>query len=145
MASIEIKESLGAQEIKVSSDFGKIICPFRLLVSGPTMSGKSTFSLELIRHRLIVFDKEFSRIIYALPDDSIHLHEDFVKDLEKAYRNIEIVEGLPKVGDLHLKEDKFHKLLIIYDLMSSVFDSQTMMDLITKDSHHCNCSVVIIS
>ena len=107
------------------------------------MSGKSTFALELISHRELVFDKQFSRIIYALPEDSIHLHQEFIKKLEEAFSAVEVVEGLPKVADLHLKEDKMQKLLIIDDLMSSVFDSHTMMDLVTKDSHHCNCSVVI--
>ncbi len=76
---IEIKQSSVPQEITVPKNFGKIICPSRMLVSGPTMSGKSTFALELITHRELVFDKEFSRIIYALPEDSIHLHQDFIK------------------------------------------------------------------
>ncbi len=143
MERIEIKESSGAQEITVPKTFGKIICPCRILVSGPTMSGKSTFALKLILHRELVFDKTFSRIIYALPEDSIHLHQEFIKELETAYTAVEIIEGLPKVADLHLKDYKLHKLLIIDDLMSSVFDSHTMMDLVTKDSHHCNCSVVI--
>ncbi len=144
MAPIDIKATPGVQEVTVSKDFGKIVCPSRMLISGPTMCGKSTFALELIKHRDHVFDEEFSRIIYALPDDSIHLHDDFVRKLQESYAAVEIIEGLPKVGDLHLKDDKLHKLLIIDDLMTSVFDSQTMMDLVTKDSHHCNCSVVII-
>ncbi len=141
--TIEIKETVGVQDISVSKDFGKIICPCRILVSGPTMSGKSTFALELIKHRNLIFNVTFSRIIYALPEDSLHLHENFIKRLETFFPAIEIVEGLPKIADLNLKDDKDHKILIMDDLMSTVFNSQTMMDLVTKDSHHCNCSVVI--
>ena len=81
METIEITESSAAQEITVPKTFGKIICPCRILVSGPTMSGKSSFALELISNRDLVFDKEFSRIISALPEDSIHLHQDFIKKI----------------------------------------------------------------
>ncbi len=143
--SIVIKENSTIQEVAVPKSFGKIICPSRMLVCGPSMSGKSTFILGLVKHRDLVYDQTFERILYCLPEDALHLHQDFVKEMEIAFPNLEIIEGLPRIHDLHIKDNKNHKLLILDDLMISVFDTQTMVDLITKDSHHCNCSVIITS
>ncbi len=140
-----IKENATIQEIKVPPKFGKISCPSRMLICGPSMAGKSTFVLNLVKHRDLVYDQTFERIIYCIPDDSIHLHQNFIKEMETAFPNLEIIEGIPRIQDLHIKDNKNHKLLILDDLMISIFDTQTMVDLITKDSHHCNCSVIITS
>ncbi len=131
------------EKITVGKQFGKIITPSRMLVAGPTLCGKSTFALEIIKCRDKIYDKSFDRIIYALPEDSVHLHQFFLENLKKVYEKIEIVEGFPNITELHLKEDKTAKLLIIDDMMQSAFASQTMLDLITKDSHHCNCSLIV--
>ncbi len=139
----KIQVNLTVEKLKVSSHFGKIITPSRMLISGPTMSGKSTFALELIKHRQVIYDNDFERIIYALPEDSIHLHHQFLEMVKTVYPPIEIVEGLPNINELHLKDDKSPKLLIIDDMMQSTFASKSMLDLITKDSHHCNCSLVV--
>ncbi len=133
------------EQISVKANFGKIITPSRMLVAGPTLCGKSTFALQVIKNREKIYDKPFERIIYALPEDSVHLHQNFLQDLKNVYENIEIVEGFPNISDLHIKEDKSSKLLIIDDMMQSAFGSQTMLDLITKDSHHCNCSLLVTS
>ncbi len=131
------------ERISVGKDFGKIITPSRMLVAGPTLCGKSTFALQIIKYREKIYDKPFDRIIYALPEDSVHLHQAFLADLKKVYESIEIVEGFPSITDLHIKEDKSAKLLVIDDMMQSAFASQALLDLITKDSHHCNCSLLV--
>ncbi len=142
---VTIKENTTIQEVQVPANFGKIICPSRMLICGPSMAGKSTFVLQVIQHRDKVYNQTFERIIYCLPEDSLHLHQDFIKKMQEAFASLEIVEGLPSISELHIKDNKNHKLLILDDLMISVFEAQTMVDLITKDSHHCNCSVIITS
>ncbi len=143
--TVKIKESATVQEVQVPKNFGKIICPSRMLICGPSMAGKSSFVLGLVRHRADVYNEIFERILYCLPEDSLHLHQDFIKKMQEAFPPLEIIEGLPHLSELHVKDNKNHKLLILDDLMISVFDTQTMVDLITKDSHHCNCSVIITS
>ncbi len=133
------------QELSVPKDFQNIMCPSRMLVSGPSMCGKSSFILELVKNWECVYNHTFERIIYCLPEESLHLHQDFVKQLREVFPKIEIVEGLPQISLLGIKDNKNHKLLILDDLMTTVFDSQSILDIITKDSHHCNCSVVITS
>ena len=112
----KINVSSTVEKLSVSKDFGKIITPSRMLVVGPTMCGKSTFALKLIEHRECLYDQQFERIVYALPEDSIHLHQAFLGKLKQLYEKIEIVEGLPNILELHLKEDKSSKLVIIDEI-----------------------------
>ena len=143
--NLTFQENKKVQEIFVGKNFAKIACPSRLVISGPTMCGKSSFALKLVQNREQVYDSNFERIVYALPQPSIHLHQHFIGKLRAAFNNIEICEGLPDVDELYLTADKnSHKLLILDDLMTKVFSSMKMLELITSTSHHCNISVVII-
>jgi hypothetical protein len=67
------------------------------------MSGKSEFALNLVKYRDDVYSSKFERILYCLPDSSIHLHQNFIGRLREACESIEIIEGLPDVEKLHLK------------------------------------------
>ncbi len=134
------------QDLFVSSNFAKIACPSRLVVAGPTMSGKSTFALNLIKNRNTVYTHNFSRILYALPEGTLHLHQQFLSQLRESCPNIEIVEGIPDVEDFHLAADKSsHKLLVLDDLMMKAFVSANLLELITRTSHHSNISVILIT
>ncbi len=134
------------QELCVTENFAKISCPSRLVIAGPTMSGKSTFALKLIQYRNLVYTHPFSRILYALPEESLHLHQTFLAQLREACESIEIIEGLPDIQELHLATEKnSHKLLVLDDLMMKAFASTSLLDLITRTSHHSNISVVIVT
>ncbi len=133
------------QELNVSKEFGKIGCPSRLVIAGPTMSGKSRFALNLVKFRNDVYNEKFDRILYCLPASMIHLHYQFTNELREVYPAIEIIEGLPDLDALHLASDKnSHKLVIFDDLMQDVFASNKILELITTTSHHSNISVVTI-
>ncbi len=140
---VTINPKATVQNIKVSELWGRIMTPFRMIISGPTLAGKSQFCKQLIKHRNVVFDKEFTRVLYAIPEESAHLHQEFIEELRKYYNHLEIVEGLPNLSELQLRVDQRPKLIIIDDLMTKVFSSESMLHLVTQDSHHCNCSVVI--
>ncbi len=134
------------QEVNVSSDFIKIHCPSRMVIAGPSMIGKSQFALRLIKFRDHVYNQNFDRILYAFPETSLHLHQQFIDALKDACSFIEIVEGIPNINALNLNTDATtHKLLVMDDLMTRVFSSNDMLELVTSTSHHSNISVVIIS
>ena len=144
--SISVSSKKVVQQLQVSPNFAKIHCPSRLVICGPTMSGKSRFALNLIKYRANVYDQFFERILYCFPLNMLHLHHEFIKDLEAVYPEIEIVEGLPDLDSLHLTLDKTtHKLVVFDDLMQEVFGSKKILDLVTQSSHHSNISVVTIS
>ena len=60
--NIVINPNLTVQQIRASRRFGKFIHPIRLLVSGPTNSGKSEWCLNLLRHQNQLFDTHFNRV-----------------------------------------------------------------------------------
>ncbi len=140
-----LKSSRLVQEVEVPKDFAKIQCPSRMVVSGPSMIGKSRFALKLIQFRDDIYSDSFDRILYALPESSMHLHQHFIKELRNICSFIEIVEGLPDIESLNLASEKSsHKLLIMDDLMQQAFASNQILELVTSTSHHSNISVVII-
>ncbi len=140
-----LKSTRIVQEVDVPKDFTKIKCPSRMMVSGPSMIGKSQFALKLVEFRKFIYNEEFDRIVYALPETAIHLHRQFIEKLRTVCNFIEIVEGLPDMESLNLSSDKSsHKLLVMDDLMQQAFGSNKILELVTSTSHHSNISVVII-
>ena len=57
--------------------------------------------------------------------------------------NIEFKEGLPQADD-YSRDNELKKLVIIDDLMRES-SNNTVVDLFTKMSHHCNLSVIYIT
>ncbi len=140
-----LRSTKQVQEVSVSSDFIKIRCPSRMVISGPSMIGKSRFALKLIEFRNMIYNENFDRILYALPENALHLHQNFIENLRSVCPLIEIVEGLPDINSLNLAvESSTHKLLIMDDLMQQAFTSNKILELVTSTSHHSNISVVII-
>ncbi len=132
------------EEVNVSKSFIKIHCPSRMVVAGPSLSGKSQFALKLIKYRTTVYSHQFDRIVYCLPENSIHLHQKFLENLKEACDFIEIIEGLPDIANLNLASDhSSHKLLIMDDLMTRAFSRDHIQELITSTSHHSKISVII--
>ncbi len=133
------------QEVDVSTDFIKIHCPSRMVIAGPSLIGKSQFALKLVQFRNDVYNQKFERILYALPEGTLHLHNRFIDKLREVCDFIEIVEGLPDIDNLGLASERIsHKLLIMDDLMAQAFNSAHILELVTSTSHHSNISVVII-
>lgn len=56
-----INASATSVSLKVKKDFLKFMCPVRMVINGPTLSGKSECILKLIRHRDLLFDANFER------------------------------------------------------------------------------------
>ena len=141
----DINTNSTIQKLLTSENFEKIPTPARILVGGPTMSGKSHFISKLVKYREQVFDQKFVSIIYCLPSNSFHLHSDFIHALRESCEDIpvKIVEGMPNIEELALDMTKEHKLLILDDLMQPAFNSKSMLDLMTSQSHHANITVVV--
>lgn len=47
--------------LKTSQDFLKFMCPVRMVINGPTLSGKSECILKLVKYREALFDSDFER------------------------------------------------------------------------------------
>lgn len=91
------------------------MCPVRMVINGPTLSGKSECILKLIKHRAQLFDSDFERIIYCVPHDTVNNISHYVERLRKEFPNLEVETGLPSVRGLDLEDNLSSKLVIIED------------------------------
>jgi hypothetical protein len=103
--------------------------PFTCMVSGPTMSGKSSFVRKLIK---------FSNVMQPQPERIIWCFDYFQEEFREM-KGVEFHEGLP---DLSILDGK-RVLIIIDDLMSETDDRVTK--IFTKGAHHKNASVIYIT
>jgi septin family protein len=114
------------------------LVPARIYVCGATGSGKTHFVLQLLEYQLQLFDKPFSKIIYAQPGD---LEEDLVKRLKLVSPGIEIVSGLPDFSEVSAHPGE--KLVIIDDQILNLINSKDIFTAVTIASSHEHISLII--
>lgn len=106
--------------------------PFRLIISGPSFSGKTCLVLNIIKNREQLFDgPSIKHLVWCCKNKS------FVPEEIARMPMVEIYEGLADLNDL-----KPHTLLVIDDLMSTL--SNEILDVFTVHSHHLNISIILI-
>lgn len=104
---------------------------FKGIISGPTGSGKSSFTAKYLRYLDHVVDTPIHEIIYCAPEYSY-------PDLTGCGTPIRYLQSLPGI---ELFEDKKPRLAIVDDLMAQ---SDDLADFYTKLSHHLSVSVIFI-
>ena len=82
-----------------------------MIIAGPSMTGKSTMMLEMVRNRRLLFSTEFHRIMYCIPAETEHQKRDFFNELRKEFPQMELILGLPK--ESNVLDNKLPKLIII--------------------------------
>src|SRR5271165_5175457 len=105
--------------------------PFTSIVSGATGTGKTQFTLKLIKHANRVIDPAPEKIVWCYG-----VYQKTFNDLP----HVEFHEGIP---DLSMFDGQKRTLLIIDDLMHEIDDRVTK--IFTKISHHKDVSVVYLS
>lgn len=109
-------------------------CPFGCMVVGPSMSGKSHFTLELVQNAEQFFNPPPERIIYAYGI------------WQKAFdniNNIEFVQGVDGLAALEFSA-RVPSLLIIDDLMEELCNNKELSVLFTREMHHKNITVFFL-
>jgi len=101
--------------------------PFTALVAGPTGCGKTRFVCKLIENARAMIDPPPRRVVYCYGE---------YQQLFRKYPRVTFYQGLPNADDFDCRE---LVLLVVDDLMNETDDS--VADLFTKASHHCNISV----
>lgn len=113
------KVNAGCAETQIVSEDLLLVSPFRMMITGPssecfpfrvltdrrhtlnfqTGSGKSTFILNLIKHRRQMFAEQFGRILYFRPhnDDNDHTRS-YIEKLRNEFYDLEVMVGLPEEG-----------------------------------------------
>lgn len=116
--------------------------PFRLLIVGPTSSGKTTLVYRLLKQPKALFGTTFQHIVYAVPKmtDS---HAQFVDMLQNSFPHLTVHEGIPDIEQLGVMTGS--KLLILDDLIHAVVNSESMHKAFTVLSSHTNTNIILIS
>ncbi len=99
---------------------------------GPSMAGKSSLILELLKHREVVFNSTFERIVFTTDEDTFEDKKSYLENLRKVCPEIEIMPGIPNLLDLGLlfQPDK-PKLLVMDDMAEMIVKDKAMMGLFT--------------
>ena len=109
----------------------KLAHPFTCIVSGPTGSRESVFTLKLIEH--------VRESISPPPERIPFCYGEYPKIFDN-YPGVDFHDVLPHLSSF---DEKKRTLLMMDDLMTSIDDR--VFDILTKISHHRNLSVVYLT
>lgn len=114
--------------------------PFRMTVTGPSQSGKSCFTKNLILSKNLIVGADngrgepFTEIIWCCRN------KNFVPpELKELLENLTIFEGVPDIASAV----RPNSLIVIDDLMLEAFTKE-VCELFTVQSHHKNISIILI-
>ena len=117
-----------------------LIHPFTCVVSGGTMSGKTTFTIDLIKRRKEIINKKLDKVVYVYCDFQPIFH-----NLEQEDPNIKFTNDIRELEELIEPPC----LIVIDDHMDTITNDKEVGKLITsffiKKAHHLNCSILIIT
>ena len=111
---------------------------FLMLMAGSSQSGKTTTVLQWLINKEKIFETPFEKITYIY--GSV-FQQSFKNPLLK---NIEFTDSLEKFYNLKNYGKNGH-LLILDDTLDVVGNNDQMVSLATKDVHHTNTSVIILT
>ena len=142
--------SQGVEEIESL----KLRAPGIYWVTGKTMSGKTSAITNLLRHLddMVVFTvKDKEGIVTKMPVEEVHYffqgvwQENPFDELEGEY-NVQFHNTCPTSDEIHeICKDKMPRILILDDMMNHITDSQDIVELLTKQVHHMNIMVFLIT
>ena len=121
----------------------KFQCPSSVMVVGPSMSGKTALTMEILRNSAQMYDIPPKEIVYAYG-----VYQKVFGKLEEEVPNVTLHQGLPnkelieRIGS----EDSDHNvILVLDDLLDEICKSAEMCALFTRDVHHRRISVIMLS
>ena len=114
--------------------------PYRLILSGPSFSGKSWFIRSFLRNLDRVSDAKFDKIIFMYSTD-----QPLYREMAKEMPDIIWIRGYPEdLVEKHLSTPSEKKLLIADDLMQSLAQNKAFTQFMTCHSHHLNTSCLAV-
>jgi hypothetical protein len=129
----KVEVNLQSQELEMDPNVNRLVHPFRMIISGPTMSGKSHFMYLMLKYRENIFTSKFHRILFCIPPESSHEKMPFYKKMEKEYEHLELVLGLPK--EENVLDNALPKLIIIGKTSNNIRSHAICLSLLTLPSH----------
>ena len=111
--------------------------PWTAIISGPTRSGKTTFTLNLLSHLDKMFTEPINKIyyFYGVWQSSF---ESFAGD------KLVYLQELPTEERINSLTNGDHNLVIIDDMQITALNDPFVANLFCRESHHKNLSVFLL-
>lgn len=120
-----------------TDDALKLQHPCTVLISAPTMSGKSMLNYRFLQENMF----------NPAPDEIIYFYgvwQPLFDEMQNTTPNITFVEGID-ADKIHNFDPNLRRIAIFDDLLTSATKSQVISDLFTRGCHHTNTSIVLIT
>ena len=111
----------------------RLKCNRTLCIVGPSHSGKTYLTLQILDHRRQLFDCPPQRVVWCY---GIYQHE-LQQELTK--REISLHPGIISIDDIQAND-----LIILDDLLNESKNSQDVTAMFTKAAHHKPCFIIFI-
>jgi len=112
--------------------------PFCLSINGPSQSGKSSLTLEILKRSMDIITPPIDKVIYCYTEYQPTL---FGK-MKDAVPNIIFHEGMPQDFGSY---GGGQKLMVLDDLMCEASKSNDATNAFTRTSHHQNVSIIFLT
>jgi len=115
--------------------------PTTILVSGATMSGKTTTTYDILKHVSGMFKIPPTRIVYAYGE-----YQPLFEEMEKNVTGLILHEELPTKEQIEeWSGDSSHTVLILDDLLNKVTKSEDALFLFCVTAHHRRVTVLFLT
>ena len=111
----------------------RLHCNRTMCVVGPSHSGKTTFTLELLDRRKEIFDCQPNRVIWCY---GIYQHELNSILTNKGYE--------AHAGIISVSKIQPFDIVVFDDLLNESSNSKDVTDMFTKTAHHKPCFIIFI-
>ena len=126
--------------IEVPKDVNCFKIPTRIMVCGPSESGKTTIILEILKNIDHLFECQFESVTISIPEHCAILMSSFLSKVREILPHVRVVQGLPKLQDFIV--DDSPKLLVIEDQQMALESSKQYTEAFHRWSHHSSLSLI---
>lgn len=112
--------------------------PFTATIIGPTMSGKTKLTLEIIEKRREIMSVDFDYVIYVYTEN-----QPIFKDFHEKHPEVVFTSNMEEVDNYIGKG----KCLIIFDDKMAEFEGEENQEItkwFIRGAHHKSCSIIVM-
>ena len=114
--------------------------PFRMMCTGASGTGKTTFVTSFLKHIKDMVDKEMDIIVFSYSQE-----QPLYDKIKENNPEIVWVEGYDAgMDETYLSDNTKNKLVVFDDQMESLTNNLDFQNFFTKKSHHMNISVIFL-
>ena len=133
-AYINTEAQITDKNIVINPDWLRYVQPFSMILTGNSMSGKTSFVFDLIDNinNIVINPPQEIHFLYSV-DQPIYAK---YRDKINFTKNVDILTLTP--------EDEGGAMIIIDDMSDILVKDPNLVSLFTKNTHHKNISVILI-